>query len=220
MNARTKPGLPLRSVTLSRDALSKNLAELYAKNGAEMVLDLRGDALGCGAITVGELARDVGIRYCSLSPGDSVPSGLTLAREDAPRVTGWWDGAGGPVMSFCARVVSLKRVPEGTTVSYGYEYTTQRSTTLALVSAGFADGVPRSASGKALVGLGSDSYPVAGRIAMDQCVVDVGDATLEVGALATLWGEAPTLHQWALWSARPEASLLSHIGARVVKTWR
>ena len=81
----------------------------------------------------------------------------------------------------------------GQGVSYGYDYRTERETTLALVPLGYADGVPRQASG---AGPGRRSaarrFTVAGRIAMDQFVVDVGDHSVAVGDEVVLFGD-PTL---------------------------
>jgi alanine racemase len=118
---------------------------------------------------------------------------------------------------FSATVISVKRVGPGTPVSYGYHYRTQAQTTLALVSAGFADGVPRSASGKAFVRVGDNLCRVAGRIAMDQFIVDCGDTPVSVGDEVEIWGSSPTIEQWAEWSSRPVDALLAHVGDRVVR---
>jgi len=118
---------------------------------------------------------------------------------------------------FRATVIAVKRVPTNTPVSYGYHYRTTAETTLALVSAGFADGVPRSASGKALVRVGDVLCPVAGRIAMDQFIVDCGDTRVSVGDEVEIWGVSPTIEQWAEWSGRPVEALLAHVGDRVVR---
>ena len=118
---------------------------------------------------------------------------------------------------FFATVISVKRVPANTPVSYGYHYRTKAETTLALVSAGFADGVPRSASGKAFVRVGEVLCPIAGRIAMDQFIVDCGDNSVNVGDEVEIWGSSPTIEQWAEWSGRPVEALLAHVGDRVVR---
>lgn len=217
MTARTKPGPPLRSAELSRIALTANLSALRATHGEDAVVDLRANAFGLGTGTVATIACEVGFRHCVVDSWDSLPAGLEGTIPGTPALSGWWDGPGGPVVSFGATVISVKAVPSGTAVSYGYEYTTTADTTLALVSAGFADGVPRVTGGK--VALDGTAFPIAGRIAMDQCVVDLGDASVEVGQRAVIWGDSPSLAQWSLWSHRPESALLAHLGSRVVKTW-
>jgi alanine racemase len=125
--------------------------------------------------------------------------------------------AGDATHRFLADVISVKRVPANTPVSYGYHYRTTTETTLALVAAGFADGVPRSASGKAFVRVGDTLCPVAGRIAMDQFIVDCGETPVAVGDEVEIWGTSPTIDQWAKWSGRPVEALLSHVGDRVVR---
>ncbi|HTF08682.1 MAG TPA: alanine racemase, partial [Asanoa sp.] len=86
-----------------------------------------------------------------------------------------------PAMTLRSTVVNLKRVPAGTAVSYGGDHITAAPTTLALVPVGFADGLPRSVEGRASVWVGGARCPVVGRIAMDQCVVDVGDRPVRLG---------------------------------------
>ena len=95
-------------------------------------------------------------------------------------------------MELAASVVSVKRVPAGHGVSYGYEYRTTAATSLALIPLGYADGVPRHGSNRGPVRIGDTTYRVAGRVAMDQLVVDVGDAPVRVGDRAVLFGDPST----------------------------
>jgi len=208
----------MRSATLSRDVLASNLSSLLESMGKDAVLDVRGDAYGCGTDIVSSLGREVG--FTRAHYGGEEPTGpLEPSSKLTHLATGWWSGSGGELVEFTAHVLALKRVPAGSSVSYGYHYTTSEETTLALISAGYADGVPRTASGVAQVSLGGSLVPIAGRIAMDQCVLDIGQTTAAVGDRATLWGDTPTLAQWSQWSKRPEGALLSHLGSRVVKQW-
>lgn len=106
-----------------------------------------------------------------------------------------------PAMTPRAPVVAVRRVPGGQGVSYGYDYRTRRESTLALIPLGYADGIPRQASGKATVFLNGRRYPVAGRVAMDQIVVDVGDDEVNLADLATVFGDpaagVPSADDWA-----------------------
>jgi len=208
----------MRSATLSATALLDNLAALSQLHGPDIALDLRGDAYGCGAREVAHFAAQVGLAAAHY--GERTPTESSLGENpDLPVVGGWWSGPGGPVVEFSADVVSVKRVAAGSPVSYGYHYRTSQETTLALVAAGYADGVPRSASGRASVSLRGAQLPIAGRIAMDQFVVDAGDAPVVIGDRCVIWGHTPSIEQWAQWAHRPEGALLAHIGHRVVKTW-
>ncbi|HEX5202117.1 MAG TPA: alanine racemase [Actinoplanes sp.] len=106
-----------------------------------------------------------------------------------------------PAMTARARVAQTKRVPAGQGVSYGHAYFTERETTLALVPLGYADGVPRAASNAGPVQLGGKRRTVAGRVCMDQIVLDVGDDEVQAGDVATLFGPGddggPTADDWA-----------------------
>ncbi len=126
-----------------------------------------------------------------------------------------------PAMTVRAAVAAVRRVPAGQGVSYGYTHRTDADTTLALVPVGYADGIPRSASGGGAVRIGDGVFPVAGRIAMDQFVVDVGDAPVAVGDEAVLFGD-PTLGQppveaWAHAAGSINYEIVTRIGARVTR---
>ena len=99
-----------------------------------------------------------------------------------------------PAMTASAKVVQTKRVPAGQGVSYGYLHTTEKETTLALVPVGYAEGLPRNATGKATVWLNGKTYPILGRIAMDQFVLDVGDDAVSVGDEVVLFGDPAKGH--------------------------
>lgn len=79
------------------------------------------------------------------------------------------------VMSFVSVVDQVKTVPPGTRVGYGGTFVCARTTTLAIVPAGYADGVPRSLSGHGAVLIAGKRCPVAGRVSMDLTTVDVTD---------------------------------------------
>jgi len=106
-----------------------------------------------------------------------------------------------PAMTVRARVALTKRVPAGQGVSYGHIYVTTSETTLAQVPLGYADGVPRHASNVGPVSLGGKTRTIAGRVCMDQIVLDCGDDPVVPGDVATLFGPgddgAPTATDWA-----------------------
>jgi alanine racemase len=81
-----------------------------------------------------------------------------------------------PVFSFHTRVGLVKTLPRGTTVSYGRTHTLRRDSRIAILCAGYADGVPRAASNRAHVLIHGCRCPVLGRVTMDQMVVDITDA--------------------------------------------
>ncbi len=80
-----------------------------------------------------------------------------------------------PVCSFRTRIGIVKTLPSGTTVSYGRTRTLTRDTKVAILCAGYGDGLPRAASNRAQVLIGGRRCPVLGRVTMDQTIVDVTD---------------------------------------------
>jgi alanine racemase len=106
-----------------------------------------------------------------------------------------------PVMSFRSQVVLTKRIAAGESVSYGHTWTASRDTNLALVPVGYADGVPRGLSGRMDVWLGGKRRPIAGRVCMDQLVVDCGDDEPSIGSEVVLFSDGaagePTAREWA-----------------------
>lgn len=124
-----------------------------------------------------------------------------------------------PAMTLRGTVAAVRRVPAGKGVSYGYDYRAPAETTLALVPLGYADGVPRQASGAGPVVIGGRRFTVAGRIAMDQFVVDVGDAPVAVGDTAVLFGDptlgVPSATEWADAAGTINYEIVTRIGPRV-----
>ena len=106
-----------------------------------------------------------------------------------------------PAMTLESRVVAVRRVPENTGVSYGYLHRTPHESTLALIPLGYGDGINRDASMNGPVVLNGKTYLVAGRIAMDQFVVNVGEDPVAVGDHVVLFGDPaqghPSVHEWA-----------------------
>ena len=94
-----------------------------------------------------------------------------------------------PAMSLKTRIVHIKQVPADTTVSYGFMHRTIRKTWLATLPVGYADGYSRHLSDLAPVLVRGLRRRVAGRICMDQTVIDLGsDCNAEVGDEAVLFG--------------------------------
>ncbi|WP_239084308.1 alanine racemase, partial [Streptomyces sp. SID10692] len=128
-----------------------------------------------------------------------------------------------PVMTLAASVALVKDTPAGHGVSYGHHYTTSAETTLGLVPVGYADGVPRHASGRGPVLIGGKVRTVAGRVAMDQFVVDLDGDRPEEGAEAVLFGPGdrgePTAQDWAEAADTIAYEIVTRIGARVPRVY-
>lgn len=95
-----------------------------------------------------------------------------------------------PAMSVKANIVHLKKVPAGTSVSYGRKWTATEDSLIATIPLGYADGYPRPFSGKAQVIVNGVKAPVVGNICMDQCMVDVTHVPyVRIGDEVTVMGK-------------------------------
>ena len=128
-----------------------------------------------------------------------------------------------PVMRLRAPIVLIKKVPAGTGVSYAHQYHTSSDTQLALIPAGYADGIPRSASNKGPVLIGGKRFTVSGRVCMDQFVVDIGDTEASVGDDAILFGDPvngePSVNEWADAAGTINYEIITRIGPRVHRNY-
>lgn len=132
-----------------------------------------------------------------------------------------------PAMRAVAKIVNLKRVPAGQSVSYGFMFTTDKPTTLALVPFGYAEGMPRIARG-VRVNIAGQFYPIVGRIAMDQFVVDLGDsaadAKINIGDQVIIFGDLmrgePRVEDLAYASQTINYEVVTRMGGRVRRVFQ
>jgi alanine racemase len=102
-----------------------------------------------------------GIFLYGYSPAASIEGGLSAE----------------PVMELRSAVVAIKKVKKGESVSYGRTWTAPEDTFIGVIPAGYADGFPRLLSNNHLIQVRGRAYPLAGRICMDQCMVNLGPET-------------------------------------------
>lgn len=124
-----------------------------------------------------------------------------------------------PAVSLVGELISVKQVPAQTRVSYGYLAATDRKTKLGLVGIGFSDGLPRSATNFMKVAIGENVFQSLGRIAMDQCVVDLEGSHFEPGAEVVMFGNHYSLAALAKDSGFTPLEILGRINSRVTRTW-
>lgn len=128
-----------------------------------------------------------------------------------------------PAATLTAPVLALKHAEASVGVSYGYTYVTRSSTTLALVPFGYGDGVDRSAGNAVPAQIGTQRFTIAGRVAMDASVFDVGDAPVSIGDPVVFFGSGdngePTVHEWAAALGMPSAAIVAGLTDRVERVW-
>ncbi|MEV7417129.1 alanine racemase [Streptomyces sp. NPDC089919] len=202
-----EPGHPSIAAQLT---LFRDMVEYAEKEGLEP--EVRHIANSPATLTLPETHFDLvrtGLAVYGVSPAPELGTSRQLGLR--------------PAMSLKASVALVKAVPPGHGVSYGHHYVTDRETNLGLIPAGYADGIPRHASGRGPVLVGGKVRTAAGRVAMDQFVVDLGDDTVATGEEAVLFGPGdagePTAEDWAQASGTIAYEIVTRIGARVPRVY-
>jgi alanine racemase len=176
------PGHPATDEQLARFTEAVELAKAA---GAEP--EVRHLANTAAAITRPETWFDL------VRPGGAV-YGLATLPGGAPH---WLR----PAMTVRTRLVLAKRVPAGTPVSYGHHYATQGESTLGLIPVGYAEGIPRRASGVVEVQARGRRWRIAGNVCMDLSVLDFAAEPAVAGDEVVLFGPGdagePTAQEWA-----------------------
>ena len=141
-----------------------------------------GDALPAAVLRHSDNSAGIASRT-RLSPG-------ALARPGIAVYGGMFSDLLGlrQVVHLRARVIDLRDVAPGETVSYGATWTAARPSRIATISSGYADGYRRHLSNRGEVLIGGVRCPIAGRVTMDMIMVDVTDVPCAVGDVATLIG--------------------------------
>jgi alanine racemase len=130
-----------------------------------------------------------------------------------------------PVFSFHTRIGIVKRLPAGTTVSYGRTRRLSRDSTIAVLCAGYGDGIPRAVSNRASVLIKGVRCPVLGRVTMDQTIVDVSDVPgLASGDEAVIVGrqgaDEISIGEFSRWAETIPWETLCSVTKRVPRVYR
>jgi alanine racemase len=130
-----------------------------------------------------------------------------------------------PVAALRARVVSVRSIAAGDSVGYGATWTADRPVTVATVSLGYADGLPRGSppqgpeEARRELELNGRVVPILGRVTMDMCMV-AADGDAAPGDVATVFGGLVTLDQQAAAAGTISYELLTRIGPRIIRRYR
>lgn len=130
-----------------------------------------------------------------------------------------------PVFSFRTRVGITKRLPRGTTISYGRTHTLAKDSEVAILCAGYGDGIPRAVSNRAQVLIAGRRCPVLGRVTMDQTIVDItgvpgvkcGDEVVLVGHQQ---GGEISITEFSRWADTIPWETLCSVTKRVPRIYR
>ncbi|MDD5464992.1 MAG: alanine racemase [Candidatus Omnitrophica bacterium] len=129
-----------------------------------------------------------------------------------------------PVLSLKTRIIFIKRVPAGTGISYGRTYITKRPSRIVTLPIGYGDGYPRNLSNLAWLLIGGRRFRVAGRICMDQIMVDIGNFRPKVGDEVVLIGEQGrqkiTVEELAELSGTIPYEIVCGLGSRIPRIYK
>jgi alanine racemase len=231
------PHRPLCEARIDAAAIRANAAVLRSRRTVgRLVADVTGDGYGHGlelaaAAVIAGGADVLGIRRVGditraaqfgavenleyLYHGDEIVIGAELyGLTPDPELV--------PAMRVSARVLGLKTIEAGEGVSYGYTYRSTARTNLALIGIGYTDGLDRSASNTGSVLLGGELRRIAGRVAMNVLMVDLGDDTVALDDEAVIFGDPangePSATDWAAVLGKTAAEVASSFGARLEHT--
>lgn len=125
-----------------------------------------------------------------------------------------------PVMELKTHVISLKRVPKGTCISYGRTYTLERDSLIAVVPVGYADGLHRTLSNRMEMLVRGRKVPQIGRICMDMCMLDVTDVPeIALGDTVTIFGDGAPLQTLADTAGTITYELMCAVAPRVPRIY-
>ena len=180
--------------------LNKHQADRF-----ETILSLFPNAVGSLANSAGALA---GIGSGMARAGIALYGGNPFSRRPNP-VT--------PVATLEGRVIALRMVAEGQPIGYGSAYTTEQATRIAVLGAGYADGIPRGLSPDARVALRGHRLPVVGRVSMDLVHVDASsvEGVIALGDWVEVFGRTVGIDETAVWAGTISYELLTRLGSRL-----
>lgn len=129
----------------------------------------------------------------------------------APFAGAYANAAFRPALSWHARITLVRDFPYGATIGYNRTHTLSRPARVATVATGYADGLPRRLSDTGYVLRNNQRLPILGRVSMDQCQIDVTDATppVQIGDVVTLIGESGAERQ-SIWDIAAQIGTTPH----------
>ncbi|PKL39675.1 MAG: alanine racemase [Spirochaetae bacterium HGW-Spirochaetae-1] len=126
-----------------------------------------------------------------------------------------------PAMSLKSCIIFSKRVSKGVALSYGLTYTTPADSNIATIAIGYGDGYSRSLSNRAKVIIRGKTYPVVGRVTMDQLLINLGNDDYPLGEEVTLFGrEIVTINTIADWTGTISYEVTCSISKRVPRLYK
>jgi alanine racemase len=173
-----------------------------------------------GSRPVVSIGNSAGALLWPAGKGDWIRPGIALYGVAPSAERGSAESGLTPVMTLSTEVIALREVPRGETVGYGGAWQAARDSRIAILAAGYADGLPRHLPSGAPVAFSTGRAPLAGRVSMDMIAVDVTDLpAIAVGERAVLWGEGLPVEEVAGWAGTIAYELLCAVAPRVPREY-
>lgn len=189
-------------MTLSLSALRKNAQLLLAQSPAPLRVDPTADAWGHGIDFITEGLGEA-VEFSSAGNVNESLLGLTAGFE--------------PVMTLKSVIANTKKLRTGEGVSYGYSYRAAKDSHVALVVGGYAAGVPRAVGNLVSVTIAGAAHPIVGRVAMNVCMVDIGDSEVRHGDSVEFFGAGMPVREWAEATGQSVAEIVAAVGSKVTR---
>jgi len=120
-----------------------------------------------------------------------------------------------PVMQLTGAVMQIRQIPAGAQVSYGATFRAHKSMRIAVVSLGYADGLPRSLSNRGHAFFAGQKLAIVGRVCMDYTMLDVTDVDIHPGDAVEFWGDNIRANDVAASIDTISYTLFTGVGERV-----
>jgi len=180
---------------------NQSQARMFTQICEDIVSDIPRSLLNSGGIiAMPEYALDIvrpGIALYGSEPVSNRPLGLK------------------PVMSLTGQIMQIRDISAGETVSYGASFTAAKAMRIAVISLGYADGVPRELSNCGLVSCNGQELPITGRVCMDYTMVDASNAEIDNGDTVEFWGNSLLADEVATKLGTISYTLFTGVGERV-----
>lgn len=168
--------------------------------------------------TRASLLNSAGMQIRPDMAGDLVRPGIAL--YGAEPIPGWPMGLK-PVMHLTGRVMQVRQILKGASVSYGASFTARETMPAVVVCMGYADGLPRGLSNRGSGMHGQARLPIIGRVCMDHVVLDARNAPgIGIGDTVEFWGESLPANEVAASLDTIAYTLFTGVGHRVARKAR
>lgn len=125
-----------------------------------------------------------------------------------------------PVMTLQSSIIGLKTIEKGDSVGYGEKWQAKRTSVIAIVAIGYADGYPQNAKAGTPVLINNQLAPLAGKVSMDMISVDVTELNdVRLGDLVELWGENLPVETVATYLETSSYELLTRVSTRLPRKY-